>query len=49
MGKKNWQWIKGYLNDKAQGMGYYEILISETLPICNEHLSQNVLVDNLFL
>jgi hypothetical protein len=47
-GKKKWQWIKGYLNNKAQGMGYYESLISKPLPICNEHLGQNVLVDNLF-
>jgi hypothetical protein len=29
-------------------MGYYESLISKPLPICNEHLGQNVLVDNLF-
>jgi hypothetical protein len=49
MEKTKWQWIKKYLNDKAQGMGYYENLISKTLPICNEHLSQNMLVDNLFL
>lgn len=48
-GKKKWQWIKGYLNDKAQGIGYYESLISKTLSICNEHLGQNVFVDNLFL
>ncbi len=46
-GKKKWQWIRGYLNDKAQGMRYYESLISKTFPICNEHLGQNVFV--LFL
>jgi hypothetical protein len=46
-GEKKWQWIKGYLNDKAQGMGYYESMISKTFPICNEHLGQNVFI--LFL